>query len=239
MTADRRNKRSSRETKVVVEALAERIAPAVSHFGVSLNLVMEFHHHRHHQPPQELNQNRSGEHHRHPRNIAIVGGGPVNLSSFKVTETSALPAPVQTLVQSQPTVLTFPSPIDHPPMLPPPAPPANTTGLGFPDNVSTALETIYNQYEQDPSAFPGSSSSANGPGLVLVQGDQVGIQVHDGNPNDFQNLLNELTNAGIKVTVSSATYGTVVGTLPISELLAVGQLSPSISVTPEMGPIER
>ena len=39
--------------------------------------------------------------------------------------------------------------------------------------------------------------------LVVIQGSNVGIQVHDNNPADFDHLLTELTNAGLRVTISS------------------------------------
>ncbi len=74
---------------------------------------------------------------------------------------------------------------------------------------------------------------------MLIEGDQVGIQVQDGNPAEFQTLLTELTQAGMNVSLSSATYGTVIGMLPISDLLAVSQLSQTISITPETTSIGR
>jgi len=103
--------------------------------------------------------------------------------------------------------------------------------------VANALVTIYGEYEQDPAAFNGPTSTANGANLVLFSGDQVGIQIHDSNPTEFQNLIAELTKAGMTITDSSAAYGIATGMLPIGELLAVAQLSPTTSINPEMAPV--
>ena len=121
--------------------------------------------------------------------------------------------------------------------LPMDRPTTGTTVTGQPENVDQALVTIYQEYENDPSGFTGNTSTANGADLVIVQGDDFGIEIHDGNPAEFQSLMNELTNAGMNVTASSATYGTAVGLLPISELLTVAKLSPTIAIMPESAPV--
>jgi hypothetical protein len=72
--------------------------------------------------------------------------------------------------------------------------------------------------------------------LVVIQGSNFGIQVHDSNPADFDHLLTELANAGLQVTSSSAYYGTIVGMLPISQLPAVATLPEAPSVTPLFRP---
>ena len=97
--------------------------------------------------------------------------------------------------------------------------------------------TIYQEYEQNPTGFSGNTSSANGANLVVIQGDDVGIQVHDGNPADFAALVTELQNAGMQITTADAAYGTVVGLLPIAQLPTVGGLSQAPSVTALMQPI--
>jgi hypothetical protein len=113
------------------------------------------------------------------------------------------------------------------------------TGTGsqsnFPANVSPTLGVIYNAYEQNPGEFPANLSGAAA--LVVIQGSNVGIQVHDNNPADFDHLLTELTNAGLQVTSSSASAGTIVGMLPISQLPAVATLPEAPGVTPLFRPV--
>jgi hypothetical protein len=116
---------------------------------------------------------------------------------------------------------------------------AGGTGTGsqiiFPANVSPTLGVIYNAYEQNPGGFPANLSGAAS--LVVIQGSNVGIQVHDSNPADFNQLLTELENDGMQVTSSSAYYGTIVGMLPISQLPAVATLTEGPSITPLFRPL--
>jgi hypothetical protein len=120
---------------------------------------------------------------------------------------------------------------------------ARAAGMGtgsqtiFPANVSPTLSVIYDAYEQNPGGFPASLAGTGAASLVVIQGSNVGIQVHDNNPADFDLLLTELQNAGLQVTSSSATYGTIVGMLPISQLPAVAALSEAPGVTPLFRPL--
>jgi hypothetical protein len=120
------------------------------------------------------------------------------------------------------------------------APAGGTTGTGsptsLPPNVSQILDTIYNAYEQNPGGFPANLPATGGANLVVIQGANVGIQVHDSNPADFATLLTELQTAGMQVTISSAQDGTIVGMLPISQLPAVADLPGAPSVTPLFRP---
>jgi hypothetical protein len=111
------------------------------------------------------------------------------------------------------------------------------TVSSLPPNAAQTLSVIYSEFEQDPTGFSGPTTSANGANLVVIQGDNVGIQVHDGNPADFNTLVTELQSMGMQITTSDATYGTVVGMLPIAQLPAVATLSQTPSVTPLMQPI--
>jgi hypothetical protein len=115
------------------------------------------------------------------------------------------------------------------------------TGTGsqstLPANVSTILGVIYNAYEANPGGFPANIPANGITNLVVIQGSNVGIQVHDNNPADFEQLLSELEKAGMQVTTSSAYYGTIVGMLPISQLPAVGNLPEAPSVTPLYQPM--
>lgn len=120
----------------------------------------------------------------------------------------------------------------------------NSTGSGnsgtqrtLPANVSVTLAAIYNAYEQDPNGFPADIPATDGANRVIVQGDNVGIQVQDGNPADFATLVADLQSAGMQIQTSSAAYGIVVGMLPIAQLPTVGQLPDAPSVTAEMQPL--
>jgi hypothetical protein len=107
----------------------------------------------------------------------------------------------------------------------------NTSTQPLPGNVSVALDVIYSAYEQDPSGFPAGIPATDGANRVIVQGDNVGIQVQDGNPADFAALVSNLQSAGMQIQTSSAAYGIVVGMLSISQLPTVAQLSDAPSVT--------
>ena len=71
----------------------------------------------------------------------------------------------------------------------------------------------------------------------MIQGTNVGIQVHDNNPADFATLVSQLQAAGMQISSSSATYGLVVGMLPIAQLPAVAGLPEVPSVTPMFQPM--
>lgn len=111
-----------------------------------------------------------------------------------------------------------------------------TTGTGsqnsLPANVAVTLDVIYDAYQQNPDQFPANLPATDGANLVVIQGSNVGIQVHDGNPTDFATLLTELESDGMQVTTSSAQFGTIVGMLPISQLPAVAELTDAPSVAP-------
>jgi hypothetical protein len=107
----------------------------------------------------------------------------------------------------------------------------------LPANVSVTLDAIYNAFTQDPSSFPANIASLDGASMVVIQGSNVGIQVHDGNPADFSALLTTLQNDGMQVTISSAQDGTIVGLLPIAQLPTVASLTQAPSITPELNPV--
>jgi hypothetical protein len=163
----------------------------------------------------------------------------INLGGAGASASSGSPATVADPPMVPPTA-TSPSPVAVSPT-PTPTPQATSGSASgtasFPPNVDQVLAMIYEEYEQDPSGFTGPMSSANGANLVVIQGDDVGIQVHDGNPADFPTLVTELQNAGMQITAASATYGTVVGLLPIAQLPTVGGLPQDPSVAALMQPM--
>jgi len=75
--------------------------------------------------------------------------------------------------------------------------------------------------------------------MVEIQGTNVGIYVHDGNPADFAALGSELQSLGMQITDSNATYGTYAGFLPIARLVAVAQLPQMLSLSPMLYPMAR
>lgn len=101
----------------------------------------------------------------------------------------------------------------------------NSASQPLPANAAVVLDVIYTAYEQSPSDFPDNLPTEDGANLVVIQGDDVGIQVHDSNPSDFSTLVTELQSAGMQITISSSSYGTIVGMLPIAQL-------PSVAASP-------
>jgi hypothetical protein len=112
-----------------------------------------------------------------------------------------------------------------------------STSQPLPSNVSVTLDAVYAAFQQDASDFPANLPTTNEANLVVIQGDNVGIEVHDGNPSDFYTLVTELQNAGMQITSSSATYGVVVGMLPIAELPNVAALPQTTSMGALMQPV--
>jgi hypothetical protein len=107
----------------------------------------------------------------------------------------------------------------------------------LPPNASPALDVIYDAYTQDPTNFLASLPSTDAANKVVIQGSNVGIQVHDNNRADFATLVSQLQAAGMQISSSSATYGLVVGMLPIAQLPAVAGLPEVPSVTPMFQPL--
>jgi hypothetical protein len=274
MTSNQRHKRSSRTSKLDLECLGERIAPAVYQSGI----LGDLHHRAARRGWQSELQTLLRVNQQNAEKIGRIHGhgtitwNPFTLQNRSVTASIIVRGPVKRVPvvpigSHRPVVLPFGGvflniislpvkPRPNPPNLPnPPGPPVVTpfslTNLaspnarpssnsgGLPENVSTALNTIYQEYEKDPASFNGASSSTDGANLVVVNGDEVGIQVHDSNQAEFQRLTAALTSVGMSLSSSSATYGTVVGMLPISELLTVAQFSQSVSINPEYSPITR
>jgi hypothetical protein len=178
-------------------------------------------------------------------NIAIKGKAPTApvITIDSTTPVSFTPPPTP----STPPTPPAPAPTANPPVsfTPPPTPPAPAptlpTPVSFtppvpapaptaPANLSAALFALYEEYEADPSAFTGGTAPTGG-GLDIVNG-AVEVSARDSNPAEFGSLAAELANAGMTNTDSSATLGMVVGMLPISELLAVAEFSPTVSITP-------
>ncbi len=115
----------------------------------------------------------------------------------------------------------------------------SSSSSSLPPNAAAVLDVIYDAYTQSPSDFAANLPSTDGANRVVIQGTNVGIQVSDNNPADFNTLVSQLQAAGMQITTSSATYGLVVGMVPIAQLPAVAGLSDTPSVTALYQPILR
>jgi len=177
----------------------------------------------------------------HPASAAVTTGVQVGTSaplmvSLNNFGTSSFSAPaVSSTPSSNPSTVMFNSSGGLPSSTAGAA--TGSTSQPLPPNASVTLDAIYAAFQQDPSDFPANLPTANGADLVVIQGDNVGIQVHDGNPSDFNTLVTELQNAGMQITTSSATYGVVAGLLPIAELPSVAALPQTPSMTALMQPV--
>lgn len=248
MTIKRREKKSAPTRKLDLESLGERIAPAVFHMGVMGSAFV-------HQFETHLKSSRHDllENGIVKRHQPIIIMNPYPSLNVLVATSHGVKAPVQ-----RPILVTVPVsfnsivtkvPIKTGPVYPrgpvhpvtPLATPITTvvptagpsaSSSAFPANIATPLIAIYQQYEQDPNA----TASAGAASHVVVAGDEVGVQIHDTNPAEFQSLTATLTGTGMTFSSYSETYGTVVGMLPISKLLTIAQFSNSISITPEYVP---
>jgi hypothetical protein len=111
-------------------------------------------------------------------------------------------------------------------------PGSTTSSNPLPANVSTLLDTVYEEFEN--GTLPASTGK---PGGVEIQGSDVGIQIQTSNSSDFNTLVADAESLGLQVTDSSAAYNIVVGFLPISALPSAAQLAGSPSITPLLYPI--
>jgi hypothetical protein len=111
-------------------------------------------------------------------------------------------------------------------------PGSTTSSNPLPANVSTLLDTVYEEYEN--GTLPASTGQ---PGGVEIQGSDVGIQIQTSNASDFNTLVADAESLGLQVTDSSAAYNIVVGFLPISALPGAAQLAGSPSITPLLYPV--
>jgi len=146
-------------------------------------------------------------------------------------------ATVATPVVASPIMPTAPVTISTGPTSGTPSGGSSDSGSqsSLPPNASTVLSQIYDAYTNDPTNFladlPGVASK------VVIEGSNVGIQVHDNNPADFATLVSQLQAAGMQISASSATNGLIVGMLPIANLPAVAGLPEAPGVTPMFQPM--
>jgi hypothetical protein len=129
------------------------------------------------------------------------------------------------LAQSTPVGSTAPSTASSTPVNPPSISDIKNGPLA---KAGQDLITIYDEFEQQGGSATFTSSLS---GRVLIQGANVGVDV-TANGGAFDVFVSNLEHLGMQVLTSSATYGTVEGLLPISELPTVAQNAQTLSVSP-------
>ena len=174
------------------------------------------------------------------RSGGATSSGGTNVSPAAITPVIMPVTPVTTTPTPSNSTLspgvspTLPPIVVPPTPTPPTSPPSNTN---LPPSVSPLLGTIYQSYVQWLNAGQqGTFTSPTGAGQVEVQGTNVGIYVHDGNPADFIALGIELENLGMQFTDSDATYGVYAGFLPIAQLPALADLPQTPNLSPMLYP---
>ncbi len=110
----------------------------------------------------------------------------------------------------------------------------STTTL--PTNVSSQLQSLYQQYETYESSGGSGTFSPTGVNALVINGTNVGINVHTNDSADFNTVLAQLQSDGLQVSQDSATYGLIDGMVSIGQLPAIAQISPALSVTPMFQP---
>jgi hypothetical protein len=110
------------------------------------------------------------------------------------------------------------------------------TTVTLPPNVSSQLQSLYAQYESYLSTNSSGTFTPTGLNMLIIKGNDVGINFQTSDSADFNTILSQLQSDGMQVNSSSSYYGVIEGMLPIAQLPAVAQL-PSASVTPMYPPM--
>jgi hypothetical protein len=107
--------------------------------------------------------------------------------------------------------------------------PANETAL--PANVAPRLRLVYARYMTSVGMAAGGAIAPSQFSQAVVGSARVDVNVHTTDTAHFQGQLEQLRDAGLRVTRASAASGNVSGILPIVSLPAVANLSPALIVT--------
>jgi hypothetical protein len=107
--------------------------------------------------------------------------------------------------------------------------PANETAL--PADVAPTLQSVYAQYMTFVGMAAGGAIAPMRVSQAVVSSARIGVNVHTTHTAHFHGLLEQLRDAGLRVTRVSAASGNVSGILPIVRLPAVANLSPALIVT--------
>jgi len=90
-----------------------------------------------------------------------------------------------------------------------------------------ALIAIYEAYQQGGAA----SLTSTGPGSVMIQGTNVGIDAHMASGN-FSNYVSSLASLGMQIKLQDPGTGIVEGFIPINQLVAAAQNPQTLSLSP-------
>ncbi|MHB1556201.1 MAG: hypothetical protein ACYC61_01850 [Isosphaeraceae bacterium] len=108
---------------------------------------------------------------------------------------------------------------------------SGTTAVGaLPANVSAALQSLYQEYE---NAGGGSfAPSLPSDRTLQISGTDVGVSLKVSASSDFNTTLSQLQSDGLQVSTSSSSYGIIDGMLPIADLPTVAAVVASVTPTP-------
>jgi len=124
-------------------------------------------------------------------------------------------------------------------IIPGSTPVVTTSGLptSLPANAGEILNTIYQEYQKfESGGGTGTFTSIWSP-YVMIQGSNVGVEVHGNGSGDFDSLVSALKNLGMQVTATDAVTQTVEGLLPINQLPTVALEPQTLSVSPMFRPV--
>jgi len=107
---------------------------------------------------------------------------------------------------------------------------ATTTTTTTMPNAGAQLNGLYQTFEQ-------TGGTGNYGVYIQIQGSNVGVSVVAKNGVNFNNFMTELTNLGMQIQASSATYGNVTGFVPIANLPSISQLSDTLALSPLYKPM--
>jgi len=135
----------------------------------------------------------------------------------------------------RPPVMTPPpaNPQDNP-VVPPNSPPAGTSdgGNALPPNVDGMLNQVYQ------NSLNGAGQPVfDGPGSVIVEGSNVGVNVHGNGQGDFSDFVSALEGLGMQVVSANSVIWSVEGMLPIDQLPAAAQTPQTLSITARTQPL--
>jgi hypothetical protein len=248
-------RRTRRNAQFHVECLDDRVVPSAVHPGAGVAHVA--HHHAMHRAVHHAA--RHAVHHAPAMaaaavpvftvsqgdppagSIAQTGRGPSGTAKASLVRPHLPTAPVLIVpANPAPSIPTQPaSPSPTTPTQPANPTPTNPNSPGpLPSNVTTPLQSLYEQYQNFVNS--GGTGTFSPTGLnpyMVINGTSVGVSIHDNNVGDFASLVSQLQSDGLQITISDPTSQTVEGMLPIANLPTIAQLPQAPSVLPMFKPI--
>jgi len=257
------SRRTSTRTRLQLETLDERIAPAhlglgALHAGIAQNRAallarIEARVHSRAMHAQQMGQlNRAMSQVSAPVHVVTPTASAATTVSPRVgnahAANAAHGAPVLTgasvtmrgsaLRVTQPATTAIPvtSPTPAPSPAPTPSPNATQVASNLPANAGNILNTIYQEY-QNFLSNPTGDFTSSWSSTVLIRGNNVGVDVHGNGSGDFNALVTELQKLGMQVTAADPVTQTVEGLVPIDQLATVAQASQTKSLSPVFLPV--